>query len=234
MKNVLQAFASFLLLFLAAKDTIAQKLPMAAISVNASTSGAGMGFNASLSKKWAVTGELFYLRFKGQYDFLIEKFPVTVNPNTQMGTVTLRADHYPFAGRRRVDSLQQRRGLRLSAGIGWRSNPSFGGQFRLAETYAIGSFQLTDLQRGYVQTIITMSALQPYAGIGYDLRMSRYMSLGVDAGTFYIGKPRVQMIATGLLSDIARNERQLEKNLSPFRWYPHVGIKFNYCLQGIH
>lgn len=231
MKNVLQAFALILFAFCGMQEANAQSLPNAAVTLNASTAGAGIGFSSSLTKRWSLTAELDYLQLKGQYAFLLEKFPINVNPNTKVGTLFARGDFYPFAGKSLTDSTIQRTGLRLSAGIAMRHNPTYQGQFRLADNYTIGNFQLTDIQRGYVQVMVTTAIFQPFAGIGYDIRMSKYLGLGLDAGVFYHGKPQVEMVSTGLLSDIARNEAQLEKNLSPFRWFPHVGVRFNYYMQ---
>jgi hypothetical protein len=233
MKNVLQAFVLVFIIYCSVNAAQAQSLPKAAITINASTTGAGIGFSSSLNRKWSLTAELDYLQLKGQYSFILEKFPIAVNPNTKVGTLFARADYYPFSGKRLSDTLLQRSGLRISAGIALRNNPTYQGQFRLEETFTLGDFQLTDEQRGYVQTMVTTSIIQPFAGIGYDIRMSKYIGIGLDAGVFYHGKPQVDMTATGMLVDIAKNEDQLEKNLSPFRWFPHVGVRFSYYMQKV-
>lgn len=231
MKNVLQALLMLVLLYYPVQRAHAQLLPHAAISINASTSGAGVGCNTSLNRKWALTGEMYYLQLKGLYAFAMDKFPVTVQPNTKIGTLFFHADYYPFAGKRSSDSSFLRSGLRLSAGMAFRNNPTYEGQFRLTESYSVGNLPIDDRQRGYVQTLVTTPSLQPYAGIGYDLPLGKYIGVGVEAGVYYHGKPKVDMVATGMLVDIALNEEQLEKNLSPFRWFPQVGVKFNYALQ---
>jgi len=229
MKNVLQAFA-FICMFCSPVTAAAQSLPRPALSVGAGTTGVGISYAAPLNKRWNVSGDISYLSVRGDYAFLVEKFPVSVSPNTRIGTLSGRLDFYPFALRRRADTTQ-RYGVRLSSGFAVRSNPTYEAQFRLTDRFDIGSFQLTDIQRGYVLTMITTARFQPFAGIGYDLPLSRYAGLGIDAGVFYHGKPRVEMIATGLLSDIAKNQAQIEKNLDPFRWYPYLRVKFNYVLR---
>jgi hypothetical protein len=79
---------------------------------------------------------------------------------------------------------------------------------------------------GEIQGIFSTGKIVPYAGIGFGRTVSRKrIGMGLDLGGFYLGKPNVTMVSTGMLEPTAEaNKDWVEKTFAPFSFFPQMNF----------
>ena len=79
---------------------------------------------------------------------------------------------------------------------------------------------------GEIQGIFNTGKIVPYAGIGFGRTVSRKrIGIGLDLGGFYLGKPNVTMVSTGMLEPTAEaNKDWVENTFAPFSFFPQVNF----------
>lgn len=79
---------------------------------------------------------------------------------------------------------------------------------------------------GEIQGIFNTGKIVPYAGIGFGRTVSRKrIGMGLDLGGFYLGKPNVTMVSTGMLEPTAEaNKDWVEKTFAPFSFFPQMNF----------
>ena len=93
----------------------------------------------------------------------------------------------------------------------------------------IGNFQLTPDQVGYVNINVQTSSIQPMAAIGYPIIEGKKFFMQIEAGTYFHGRPKVSMEATGTLHLNTVNQTAIQNVASKYQFYPllkfEAGIK---------
>ena len=91
----------------------------------------------------------------------------------------------------------------------------------------IEDIEVSPEEVGFIKGTIQMgSKLSPYFGLGFGRAVPRKrVGIGLDLGTYYKGRPRVDLEATSLLRNNVNNEQVLEDALSFVRWWPVVSFR---------
>ena len=108
----------------------------------------------------------------------------------------------------------------------------------------IGEIEVTEESLGYTSTMISVSKVNPYFGIGFGRSISknRLVGFGIDLGAAYIGSPKVTLTATGMVSPTAEpyptedgyasNDEIIENNIKNFQFYPYINFQLSFRLSG--
>jgi hypothetical protein len=103
---------------------------------------------------------------------------------------------------------------------------------RLTSSVDIGGQSYTPEQVGTLSGLFDTSEIAPYVGIGLG-RIGGRRGLGfmMDLGVAYQGSPEVQLNASGPVAsqpsfqaDLAEEERNIEEDAKPFRFYPVLAV----------
>jgi hypothetical protein len=130
------------------------------------------------------------------------------------------ADYFPFGNF-----------FRITGGLMINLN-KIDGTFTPTESYTIGGDNYTPEKLGDLKAEIDFNPVSPYLGIGLgnSLAGDSGLKFSFDVGTMYQGAAGVNLNADGLLAPSAEpdQEKQLEENLSWFKWYPVVSLGIIY------
>lgn len=123
--------------------------------------------------------------------------------------------------------------MNLTVGAAYFYRASGVATIKLTDDYVVSpEYSMTPDEVGYLRADVSWKGVAPYAGIGWqNIRIAGPLSLGLDLGVFYLGKPDVKASATNLFEgNDVRNQPILERNLNDYRWLPNLqlGLKFNY------
>ncbi len=123
--------------------------------------------------------------------------------------------------------------MNLTVGVAYFYKAKGTATIKLTDDYVVSpEYSMTPDEVGYLKADVSWKGVAPYAGIGWqNIRIAGPLSLGVDLGVFYLGKPDVAASATNLFEgNDVRNQPILERNLNDYRWLPNleIGLKFNY------
>jgi len=195
------------------------------VSVAAGTSGIGVVYSHFLSNEIAISGMASYMSWNSAVHSHISGESIQIDPYLQFIQFGSQLDFYPIKLAKGYD--RNILPLRLSVGIYYRTNSTYSGKAYLVNGLTIGEFPMNPTESGIVNMKIITNHLMPYLGLGYDMNFGHAKwGMGFDVGGFYHGKPKVEMLSTGLLSDVSQNAQQIENNLNDLRWYPQIQIKF--------
>lgn len=142
--------------------------------------------------------------------------------NAKLGlfTISALADYFPFE-----------RGLKLTAGLIINLN-KFEADMKPTKSYTVGGDLYTPDLLGTMNANISFNKVAPYIGIGFGNPTAGSSGLGFsfDIGTIYQGSPKANLSATGLIEPSASpdQQKQLEENLSWFKWYPVLSFGLTY------
>lgn len=197
-------------------EEIHQESPGWIMATGLGTAGPGLniGYFAKRSLLFRVGFE--YVNLK--YGFTFEENDINYEADLLLrtGNVSLLADYY-FAGP-----------LFVTAGAGYNLfRPGIDG--RAAGQWKYGDIYIPAEDIGEFRFNVEPSwNITPYfgVGIGRKFRKMRQVSAFSEIGAYYLGPPRINVEATGLLSPTADEAHQhassLEKHFSSWRYYPVV------------
>ncbi len=151
--------------------------------------------------------------------------------NIQLGSVSLMAD-WQFVGF-----------MHLTAGAIYNLSEWSVDSYSNDVVY-IGEIEVTPETMGYTSTSVYTSKINPYLGIGLgrSISKSHLVGFGVDLGVVYIGSPKVNLSANGMLQPTAEaittsdgtiyNKDIIENNISTYKFYPMVNFQLSFRLTG--
>lgn len=184
-----------------------------------STLGVGIGAEKRLNDAWAarfdVSGASFsfsYAANKSDTDNRARLF--------SLGAVV---DYYPYE-----------EGLRLSGGVRLSGSYVTGRLSNLERQYGKGKDAVTVIIRDPLTTYkITQNPVQPYLGIGYNLKIRERLSLSFDLGALYGGQPDLDVVSHadkyGFTEQQIQNEiRKQQERLDAYQVYPVVQVGMTY------
>ena len=196
-----------------------------ALTVQGGTTGLGAGLAYQLSEQLNVRGS--YNGFEYNHDETVDELEYDLD--LELSTAELLLDWHPFSS-----------GFRLTGGIVYNgtdltgdARPSgtgtveFGGQ----------TFLVQDI--GSVDADVDFASVAPYLGIGYGQPFGQRLSFSADLGVMYQGSPEASLqVRPGpgvdpvtqarLEQAAAEQERELEDELDPLRFYPVARIGLAY------
>lgn len=200
--------------------------PRTKMSLGASISSAGPGvsFTVSLNNSLLIKLGAEYLAF--QYPFTFEENDINyaADLSFRTGNVSLTGDYYYY------------RALFISAGAGFNFfQPDVAGA--AAADWKYGDIFIPAADIGEFNFNIQPTwRVSPYLGAGIGRKFSRKgrVSFSAEAGAFYMGPPKVEIEASGLLAPTASEEHKhkerLEAQFSAWRLYPVIRMGLSFLL----
>jgi hypothetical protein len=166
-----------------------------------------------------VGGNFFQYSYDGtesdiKYDF-----------DAQLFTIEALLDWFPFQN-----------GFHVSGGALFNQN-ELDADAQNSASYTIGNTTYTAAQVGSLHGNIDFNEVAPYLGIGWGTPFGKegHWSFLFDIGAMYQGKPNVDLTANGtlasnaaFLTDIQREEENLQDQLDKFQVYPIVSLALAY------
>ncbi len=145
-------------------------------------------------------------------------------------TVGVLADYYPFDN-----------AFRLSGGAYYHGNKFEGTATPAAtETIDIGDNTYTGAQIGRLDTKVDFNKFAPYLGMGWGNKaVEKGWGFTFDIGALYQGSPSVyakavpnaalpQATKDQIAADVEKERKQIEDDVTDYKWYPVVMIGVNY------
>jgi len=108
----------------------------------------------------------------------------------------------------------------------------------------VGEVEVTPETMGYTSAKIYTSKINPYLGIGFGRSISKQkvVGFGVDLGVAYIGSPKVDLMANGMLEPTADaiitadgtvyNKEIIENNIENYKFYPVISFQLSFRITG--
>jgi hypothetical protein len=210
------------------------------IAIGASTSGLGLSYRHVVNQEIEVGGSLNFLSLKGNTQNVILENIVSskYTANTQLlegfvqwkpllGQNTKTGNNNANVNSNKGTAFKER--FFVKTGLALRMNPEFKTNSTFWEKTMIGSFELTPDQVGYVNINVRTRTIQPMAAVGYTLMDSKLIFMQVEAGTYFHGQPKVNMVSTGTLHLNDVNQKAIQDVASKYQFYPllklETGIK---------
>lgn len=192
------------------------------VGVKAGTLGAGVELEAQMTQ--TLSGRLGLNYFSYSYDGTEDDIKYDFDATLQ--TVGALLDWHPFSN-----------GFRISAGVMINGNELEGSAQATNGTYDIGDRTYSSGDVGTLTGDIEFNAVAPYIGIGTSTSFGKNGSFGFicDLGVMYQGEADVTFSADGILasnqtfmSDLKKEEQNLQDDLSNYEWYPVISVGFIY------
>lgn len=122
--------------------------------------------------------------------------------------------------------------IRLTAGVGYFFDNWVSAFAETADSSSVNDVLLSPEEVGTATAKVTFaSKINPYIGLTFfRVIPKRRWSCSVDVGTFYKGKPSVNIEGTGLLTENDRNEEPFQRNIDGRRWWPVLAVRIGYKL----
>lgn len=178
----------------------------------------GLGFNLSYMAGKKLTLKTGIESINMNYRFMFDENDISydANFNYRTGGVFFTADYY------------YTNSLYLSGGVVFNNfNPKFNGVADSDMKY--GDIIISASKVGtFKMNLEPKIRVSPYAGIGFRkfIGKRKLVSYNFETGLYYIGPPKVNIEATGLLSptaDPAHGKKEyLENHFSVYKYYPVV------------
>lgn len=194
------------------------------LGLKASTLGAGPEVEVSFLDFLGVRGGLNYWKYNydGTKDDIDYKFKLKLN------SVPVFLDIHPFKG-----------SFRLTGGVLINRNKlDANAEIATGTKYEIGDQKFDGSEIGKLKGKITFNDTAPYAGLGWDTSFGRDKAWGfiMDLGVVFSGSPKVDLSASGgtksndptFLSELAKEEDNMQDDLNAYKYYPVIGIGVNY------
>lgn len=199
------------------------------LAVGLSTNGLGISYNQVLNKEISVGGSLSYLQFKGNTQNIILDNVVHSTFRVEMPLVEGFVQWHPFINVN-FKGAQFKQRFFVKSGLALRLKSEFSTNSTFWDKTMIGSFELTPDQVGYVNIDVKTRKLQPMAAVGYAVINAPKFFLNAELGTYFHGRPKVNMTATGTLHLNTANQTAIQNAISKYKYFPllkiETGIKF--------
>jgi len=187
-----------------------------ALGVFAGTFGPGGNLAFQLGKKFNVRISGSYLKIEKTLEE--PKFKYQINALGQTGGVGLYGEYYPF---------NKARGIGISAGFTY-SFLLLSANASSTEGFTSDLVNFTVEQIGKIDVKLTTNTIMPYLGLCFGRSVpTRRINMRLDLGSYYMGSPKANVKATGLIRQTEGEKSQLEENLKGYVWYPYIALNIN-------
>lgn len=200
-------------------------------------SGPMLSASYQFHSKWSVGSSVSYLHLKGATQTTLSGQSVNINAFLNFVQVGFFGKYHPMV---KYDSHEfgkksffiSRNSFYLKSGVFLRNKPVLSISSTFSEPLKVGDLTLTPDQTGKVDVFLMTGNIMAYAGMGLTLTTPiKRFKIGMEVGSFYHGKPKVVMEASGALQHNSRNQEQLQRNLSFIQILPQIQIDFIYQLK---
>ena len=198
-----------------------------ALGVSLGTKGAGADMAFRVRPSWHLRAGLNYLQGSfGQQAF-------------DLGNFGLSDNTWLFAGKIRqhsaeimVDYAVLHEQVRAVVGLAIHPGNRINGTFVLRDSVQFNEVKIAPEEMGQIDANLRYGRFaSPYLGVGLGRMVPwRRLSVSLDAGVYFRGKPSTDLHATGLLETNENNRQKLQDNLQNKRIWPalnlRVGLRF--------
>ncbi|NLR93530.1 MULTISPECIES: hypothetical protein [Flammeovirga] len=188
-----------------------------AIGVSGGSHGIGIDVSKNLHKHF--NGSLGFNYFKIN-DFsrsiTVDGKQLKSTVDVEMVNVDLRIEYLPFKGS----------SFKVVAGLAYMmsSGVKLLGVYENSVTF--GELTIDPEDIGELKFDAEWKQVSPYFGIGIGRAVpKKRVGFGLDIGTYYLGKPNVQLTGTELLSAMGTQEAQLQSNMEEYTWFPQLKLR---------
>ena len=193
------------------------------IGGQAATSGFGLNFSYMINKRFTLKSGFETLQFNKGFSFDENDINYQADLNYKTGGIFLLADYF-YA-----------KSLYFSAGVATNSfNPNVEGEAISELKY--GDIKIPASEVGdFKFNMEPALKLSPYAGVGFQTFFGtrKRVVYNMETGFYYIGSPKINIDADGLLAptaDPAHGQKELlEKQFQQYKFYPI--LKFNIAVK---
>lgn len=217
-----------------AQEAVSEKKPLIrfrewqyALGANLGSKGAGADIAFRISPHWHLRGQLNYLQGSlGKHQFDLGSFGLSDNTWLFSGKIRQHAIEVL------VDYAVLHEQVRAVVGIAVHPGNRINGTFVLRDSVQFNEVRVAPEDMGQIDASIHYRRLvSPYMGLGLGRVVPwQRLSLALDAGVYFRGKPHAQLDATGLLYTNENNQAQLQNNLQNKSIWPalnlRVGLRF--------
>lgn len=199
-------------------------LKLRAVQLNLSTRGAGLEVAGGFKRPLVVRAGVNYIAFQRGLAIKAEDGTfIQADPDITWASTHLLLDYYPF----------RRRLFHLTTGLEYAWMQRYTGTFYTREAVKLGGVEMEAEDFGYAVLDIRWNRLKPYLGLGLkrDI-MKRRLGIGLDAGAWYMGSPRLELQYEGFLeiTTIDDQVKQVESNMRNYAFYPYFSLQLRYSL----
>lgn len=183
-----------------------------AASVSAGTNGVGIGAITPITQKLngRLQASFFGVAFAGDQDF--DDVDLAYDASGKLLFVSGLLDWHPLAN-----------ALRLSGGL-FINGSGGNGTLRPTGLVELGTHSFTPAEVGHISPRLSFNRIAPYLGLGIGNPISKRVSFMMDLGAMYVGSPRVEIDATGMLSPMSQEAPQIQENLRWIKFYPVLSM----------
>lgn len=184
-----------------------------AIGINAGFPGVGIDFARKINDRFMLRLQGNYLKFAlNNYASNFNGENLLIDAKINLFNTDLLLDIHPF----------KTSSFKFVLGAGYFFNQMISSSFKFAgETININDVAVTSDEVGMIGLTNQWGSFAPYGGIGFGRAVpNKKIGFGIDIGSYYLGEPKPQISATGMLTDTKSQEKQLAANMSEYRWLP--------------
>lgn len=197
-----------------ASPTKKTNLPSPYLGVQMGSMGFGMQFVYPVKPRLNLRLAGSYFQYSMDIQTTTSRYETDRTQFLKVGGVGLIAD-YAF--------LKTSLNWKLAAGLFYQVNQI--GQYD-SYTY-VDNGNNEDL--GTLDIDFTTFPVAPYAGLVFgNFNSGKRVTIALELGTLYHGKPRVEMTGTGPVGPSAENADLIESNVSNYNWFPYGNFQINY------
>lgn len=189
----------------------------------------------SVGSKGAGADMAFRVRPSWHFRVGLNFFQFNLNDRTfDLGNFGLSDNKWLFRGNVRqhsadflVDYAFFNEQLRVVAGLAIHPGNRIWGNFVLRDSILFNEVKIAPDELGQIDASMRYGRfLSPYLGVGIGRIVPwRRLSVDLDAGAFFRGKPQTSLTATGLLQTNENNRETLQKNLEDKRIWPALNLR---------
>lgn len=192
------------------------------IQLNLGIQGIGAEFRYGLTRKINLRAGANFIPLKANDVFKISGFNSTSHVSADFYNVHLLAGYAP------INTVQW---LQLTGGLAYFIKAEGNVRIVPSDDYTYGDLVLTEDQIGYVDLGVDWQGLAPYFGLSLANPFPKNkFNVNVDIGTYYLKKPKANIVGTGILEGNSSQTPQFQSNISGYRWLPILQVNFNYKL----
>ncbi|MFM7913148.1 MAG: hypothetical protein ACKO9W_13290, partial [Bacteroidota bacterium] len=125
-----------------------------------------------------------------------------------------------------VDFHPFRNAFRLSAGLGIFSGNQIKVTANFLDTTKFGEITFTPDDIGSLGLNWVLNTANPYVGLGFGRAAPKNrIGCGLDLGAYYIGPPKPEILATGMVKRTSEQSASLQENLKGYKWLPVLSFR---------
>ncbi len=143
-----------------------------------------------------------------------------VDVSAKLDHADLMIDFHPF-----------RNAFRLSAGLGIFAGNQIKINAAFMDSTQFGEITFTPNDIGSIGLNWVLNTANPYLGFGFGRPApKRRIGLGMDLGAFYMGPPKPEILATGMVKRTSEQSTLLQENLKDYQWLPVMSLRLAVAL----